>query len=296
MSEQRSEQSLTPTVMNDDESLPVPSGGVGMTGLARAEVDVQIETAKKYPRSLIAALKYATELATLNVETAEQMFYSLKRSGKDIEGPSVRLAEIIATAWGNLRYGAEILGADDAFVRARGYCFDLQTNTAFAGEVERRITDSKGRRYGDDMIGVTAMAAAAIAGRNAVFKIVPRVYVMQIYERAKLVARGSQATLATRRLTVLEKYAKRGITAEQIFAKLQIRGVEEITLDHIEKLVGLATAIHEGRTSIDKEFPAVAAVAESGKATAPAKGPVEKLNEAAKAAAGGVKREPGAEG
>jgi len=291
MSEQQT-QAMTVAVMDDDESLPVPAGGVGMTGLARAEVDVQIETAKRYPRSLKASLNYAMELATLDVETAEMCFYSFKRAGKDIEGPSVRLAEIIATAWGNLRYGAEILGADDTFVRARGYCFDLQTNTAYAGEVERRITDSKGRRYSDDMVGVTGMAASAIASRNAVFKIVPRVYVNRIYEKAKLTARGTEKTLASRRVTVLEKYAKRGVSAEQVFAKYGIRAIEELTLDHVEQLVGLATAIHEGRTTIDKEFPPIASAPAQTDAAAPTpqKSAIDQLNDVARKAAG--KSEP----
>src|ERR1700737_471171 len=291
MSEQQT-QAMTVAVMDDDESLPVPAGGVGMTGLARAEVDGQIETAKRYPRSLKASRNDAMELAKIDVETAEMCFYSFKRAGKDIEGPSVRLAEIIATAWGDLRYGAEILGADDTFVRARGYCFDLQTNTAYAGEVERRITDSKGRRYSDDMVGVTGMAASAIASRNAVFKIVPRVYVNRIYEKAKLTARGTEKTLASRRVTVLEKYAKRGVSAEQVFAKYGIRAIEELTLDHVEQLVGLAPGIHEGRTTIDKEFPPIASAPAQTDAAAPTpqKSAIDQLNDVARKAAG--KSEP----
>lgn len=277
-----------PEVMDEQESIPVPAGGVGMTGLARAEVDVQIETAKRYPRSIKAALDYALQLATLDVETAEACFYVLPRGGKTIEGPGVRLAEIIASAWGNLRYGAEILGADDVFVRARGYCFDLQTNTAYAGEVERRITDSKGRRYNDDMIGVTGMAASAVASRNAVFKIVPRVYVNRIYEAAKKVARGTDKTIAQRRQTLFEKYAKRGITPAQIYAKLEVKGEPDITIEHIEMLAGLATAIHDGLTTLDKEFPPIQANGGTEKAAPAAqqKSAVEKLNDLAKKAAG----------
>lgn len=289
-----------PEVMDEQESLPVPAAGVGMTGLARAEVDVQIETAKRYPRSIKAALDYALQLATLDVETAEACFYVLPRAGKTIEGPGVRLAEIIASAWGNLRYGAEILGADDIFVRARGYCFDLQTNTAYAGEVERRITDSKGRRYNDDMIGVTGMAACAVASRNAVFKIVPRVYVNRIYEAAKKVARGTDKTIAQRRQTLFEKYAKRGITPAQIYAKLDVKGELDITIEHIEVLAGLATAIHDGLTTMDKEFPPVQANGGTEKAAPAAqqKSAVEKLNDLAKKAAGKKDepaREPGAD-
>jgi predicted phage-related endonuclease len=100
-------------VLDENESLPVPTDSIGMTGIAaRAEIDVQIATAKPVPAQRQGVARLRAQLATLDVETAEQCFYVLPR-GKTVEGPSVRLAEILASAWGNLRYGAEILGADE---------------------------------------------------------------------------------------------------------------------------------------------------------------------------------------
>jgi hypothetical protein len=88
------------------------------------------------------------------------------------------------------------------------------------------------------MIGVTGMAACAIAGRNAVFKIVPRVYVNRIYERGEE-GRGRRPEDARAAAAdVIEKYAKRGVTPAQIFAKLGVKGLEDITLEHIELLSG----------------------------------------------------------
>src|SRR5690348_6841125 len=69
---------------------------VALSAVDRASIDMQIATAKQYPRSITAALREATELATLDEETAKTMLYALKRGGKVIPGPSVRLAEILA--------------------------------------------------------------------------------------------------------------------------------------------------------------------------------------------------------
>ena len=78
-----------------------------LQAINRAEVDIQIATAKQYPRDLSRVLNQIKTYATMDMETAEDCFYALRRGkGSDqqvIEGVSVRLAEIIASAWGNIR-------------------------------------------------------------------------------------------------------------------------------------------------------------------------------------------------
>src|SRR5690606_7715376 len=151
-------------------------------------VDVQISTAKRFPRSIKAFKDMAMAMATLDEETAESCFYALPRGGKTVEGPSARLAEIVASAWGNMRIEGRPIAEDDRFVTSRGTAWDLQTNVAFAFESRRRITDKQNRRYNDDMIGVTANAATSIALRNAVFKAVPSAFWRPIYLRCREVA------------------------------------------------------------------------------------------------------------
>jgi hypothetical protein len=221
----------------------------------RGEIDTQITTAKRFPRSITGFKKRAMELATLDEETAQSCFYALPRDGKSIEGPSARLAEIVAGSWGNLRSQANIVDEDDKFITARGVCWDLENNVAISVEVRRRITGKNGRRYNDDMIGTTANAACSIALRNAVFKVVPMAIVKPIYESAKRVAIGDATTLAARRDKALKHFASMGVRQEQIFAKLGRSGVEEITLDDLATLLGLSTAIKDGDTSIDEAFP-----------------------------------------
>src|SRR3954464_1853056 len=138
---------------------------------ADPEIGREIATAKRFPRSVTTFMRRAKEMATLTPEIAASCIYALPRKEngrqKNIEGPSARLAEICASAWGNLRAEGKVLGNDDQFVTARGTAWDVESNVAIAYEVKRRITTSKGDRYGADMIGVTGNAAASIALRNA---------------------------------------------------------------------------------------------------------------------------------
>ena len=121
-------------------------------------------------------------MATLTQETAAACLYVLPRKDRDgkpvqIVGPSVRLAEICASAWGNIDFGSRIGREEQAYVIAQGFAFDLQTNTRCTFEVRRRITTREGRRYSEDLIQQTVNAAQSIALRNAIFRVIPRALV-----------------------------------------------------------------------------------------------------------------------
>jgi hypothetical protein len=244
----------------------VEGGALG--ALNRAEIDVQITTAKRYPRSIVAFRRQALEMATLDEETAGSMFYTLPRSGKTIEGPSVRLAEVVGSAWGNLRYGARVLELGEKFLTAQGACFDLEKNIAIQVEVRRRITDKQGRRYNDDMLTVTANAACSIALRQAIFKVVPFAYVKGVYDEAKLVSIGKTLTMEQRRTRALEWFSKVGATEPKVLALLGRKGIEDITVEDLVSLQGLKTAIKDGDTTVDDAFREVSTPQAAGPAPA----------------------------
>jgi hypothetical protein len=222
--------------------------------IAKGEIDMQIATARRYPRSIKEFIDTATELATLDEQTAEECIYALPRDGKTIEGPSARFAEIIAYAWGNCRAGARTVGEDTQFVKSQGVYYDLEKNVGIQFEVSRRIVDKNNRRYKPDMIGTTANAAGSIALRNAVLKGIPKAFWKKPYERARAVVAGDFKTLANRRAEALKQFAVFGVTPEMIYALMNIKGVEDITLDHMVTLKGILTAIREGDTTPEQVF------------------------------------------
>jgi hypothetical protein len=222
--------------------------------ITRGEIDMQINTAKRFPRSLARFRKQALEMATVDVETAESCFYNLPR-GDGIEGPSIRLAEIVATSYGNLRIAGRIVDTGEKEITAQGVVHDLETNVAYSVEVKRSILDKYGKRYKQDMVVVTGNAAVSIAVRNAIFKVVPRSYIDPIYNAAKKVAVGDATTLASRRQRVIDYFATLDVTTDQLLTLLERNGVEEITLDDLTKLTGLKTAIKDGSTTVPQMFP-----------------------------------------
>lgn len=258
-----------------------------VSALNRAEVDIQIATAKQYPRHFPTVLNTIETYATMDTETAEDCFYALRRGNGNgdnaiIEGVSVRMAEIIAGAWGNLRVQTQIIGNDGKTITSRGVCHDLETNLAVSVEVKRRITDRQGRTYSEDMQVVTGNAASAIAFRNAVLKVVPKAITKNVLNRVKEVALGKAIDLETGRQNMTQMYAKIGVTKEMVLSYLGITSLEEIDKEKLFEMRSLFNAIKEGTTTAKEAFEAHTPEAKKA-ATEAEKDKADKSNKVAEA-------------
>jgi hypothetical protein len=222
--------------------------------ITKAEIDIQISTAKAYPRSLKMFIDRAMSIATISEEVAASCSYALPRGGKSLEGPTVRLAEIVCSSFGNIRAGARVIANDGKTITAQGYCHDLETNYSVQVEVKRKITDRFGKPYNEDMQVVTGNAACAVAYRNAVFKVVPSALVNEVYEKTKEVARGTAETLVKRREKAISYLHSLSVTDKQICEVLEIKKVDDIDLDKLDILRGMATLIKNGESTVKELF------------------------------------------
>lgn len=224
--------------------------------LSRAEVDQKIATARAYPRQVTKVIQNIMTLATLDEETAEECSYALPRGKKPIVGPSARFAEIVYQNWGNCIVGARVVHVDrvEKYVEAEGIYHDLETNASKTARVRRRIVDSQGRLYSDDMIIVTGNAACSIASRNAILSGVPKAVWRKAYDAAEKVVKGDVKTLAERRENIFKAFAAFGVKPEQIFASLGIAGEDDITLEHIPTLTGMRSALKSGEATVEEMF------------------------------------------
>jgi hypothetical protein len=221
----------------------------------RANIDMLIATAKRYPRDLQQVKRRMEAMACLDEETAESCNYHLERQGKVIEGPSVRMAEIAVACYQNIRCGGRVSSNDGKTVTGQGYCHDLENTTFVAWETPRRITDKNGRIYSEDMQVTTGNAAAAIAFRNAIFKVIPLSLIKPVAEKAKQIAVGDLKTLTQRRTRALKKFASIGVREDRVLAFLGRASADQIDITDVEKLFGIFTAIKEQSTTIEEQFP-----------------------------------------
>jgi hypothetical protein len=244
------------TIEPEERALEVSLGATA--AIAKSEVEAQLDAAHKYRRSPTRFLQEAVSLATITEDVAASCMYCLPREGKQIVGPSVRLAEIVASSYGNLHIAARVTEMDETSLTAQGGAWDLEKNLRVTIEVRRRITGKSGKRYGEDMINVTGMAAISIARRNAIFAVVPRAYIDRIFDQVRRVAVGDAKTLSTKRADLLGRLAKLGADQARVLQALGKSGVDDIDLTDMEKLIGWGTSIKDGMSTVDELFPAVA--------------------------------------
>ena len=224
--------------------------------LERANVDSQVSTAKQYPRNIRRSIDNSIVMATMDNETAQSCGYALPRGGKPITGPSVHLAKIIVSNWGNMRTEAKVVQITDKQIISRGTAWDLETNVASAFEVRRSIIDKKGNRFSDDMITVTGNAANSIAYRNAVFSVVPKAVVDKVYKAAQKCITGDLSDnekLLKRRTDAINYFNDEwGITEEEVVKLCGKQTVNQIKADEIALLLGMVQSLKDGDTTVDE--------------------------------------------
>jgi len=224
----------------------------------KVQIDTQIATAKKYPRNIEKFIAEAQTTIMSDVEIAASCGYKLKRHDKEgktvfIEGPSIRLAEIMLSAWGNIRIQSFVTEIGKK-IRAVANVIDLERNIAVSKEVIRRGTDKYGREFGDDMQIVTANAAQSIALRNAITTVVPKVFVNKLYQFSKQVAIGKKIDLMPKWQKYTEWFKLKGVSIDMIYDWFGVKSDQEITAEMVRDLVALKTAIEDGDTTIEEEF------------------------------------------
>lgn len=255
--------------LDNYEVLPVeaPLKQTNADWLEKANVDCQITTAKAYPRNIKRATDNSIVFATMNTEVADSCGYALSRGGKIISGPSVHLAKMIVSNWGNIRTEAKVVQITDTQVISRGSCWDLENNVASAFEVRRSIVGSKGVRYSDDMITVTGNAANSIAYRNAVFAVIPRPIVDKVYKEAQRMITGDlsdETKLIKRRTAIVDGFLNNYAITEDELIKLCCRqAINQIKAEEIALLIGMAQSLKDGDTTVDQLLKPIRSVADN---------------------------------
>lgn len=275
----------------------VDSSGSMVSQLVRAEIDLQISTAQQYPRSISKVNRSILSLVTVSQKSAEKCTYALPRGGKPITGPSIRLAEIVASQWGNCRIGARVVHVDrkEMFVEAEGIFHDLETNTATTSRVRRRISDKNGRLFKDDMILVTGNAACSIAKRNAILSGVPEAMWGEAYDTALRTMKGDAKTLPERKEAAMKAMAAFGMKPEDVWAVLGIHGDRDINLDHIVTIGGMHSALKNEETTVEELMNTIIVDVGAAKPAAKSKPAVKKKAESKPVTKAAEKPEPEAE-
>lgn len=220
-----------------------------------ATIDTQIMTARAFPRNLKQCMDQILDLATMDSEIAASCYYTIPRAGQKITGPSIRLAEICASFWGNMQAGSRIISNDGKAIVVEGWCWDLEKNLKICSEVTKSIRGRDGKVYSSDMQATTCAAASAIALRNAIFKIVPQVFIEKAYKRAMDIAvNGTGDPLEKRVKAVFERLENLGVKSFDVLKFYKKDASDQITKEELQEIIGIGTSIKDGYLKAEDAF------------------------------------------
>lgn len=185
-----------------------------------AEVQGMLFLARQFPRDQHASWLRIKE-ACSRKGLAEVAQYKLPRGDKPVTGPSIRLAEAVAGAWGNISYGTVELEQKATESTAMAFAWDLETNV----RVERIFTvkhqrdtksGAKDLTSGRDKYEIVANFGSR-RERACILKVIPRDVVDNaIKECEKTMRGGSKIPIVDRIRAMLEAFVEFSVTKEMI--------------------------------------------------------------------------------
>jgi hypothetical protein len=106
----------------------VSVSAAGETSKAIAEVQASMIIARQTPRDQIQAMDRILNACT-RPTLAEIAVYQYARGGQDVSGPSIRLAEAVAQAWGNMNFGVREIEQTKVASTVQAFAWDIESNT-----------------------------------------------------------------------------------------------------------------------------------------------------------------------
>src|SRR5262249_39819601 len=94
--------------------------------------------------------------------------------------------------------------------------------------------------------------ACSIALRNAILRGIPKPFWRKVYNEARRAIAGDIKTIDARRTAMVKAFELMGAKREMIFAKLNVKGVDDITADHLVTLRGIFNAIRDNEITAEK--------------------------------------------
>jgi hypothetical protein len=226
---------------------------------AIAEVQAKLMIAKAMPRDPVAAWEKVMKACALP-GMAEAAFYSYKRGGQEVTGPSIRLAEALASAWGNIDYGMRELSNKDGVTELEAYAWDLETNTL----TTQRFTvqhkrDTKGGGYAlTDQRDIYELGAnmGARRMRARILAVLPADIVKAAEEKCRqTLAGGGGVPIEERVKKMLTAFGTHGISQKHIEARLG-KKLADVLPDDLVLLIGIHNSIKDGNVTASEAFEA----------------------------------------
>ena len=188
---------------------------------------------------------------------ASKALYQYARGGSEVSGLSIRAAEAMAMAWGNMDFGLRELEQKQGESTVEAYAWDLETNVrrAVTFRVPHYRDTRQGRKRLEDSRDIYELVAnqGARRVRACILAVLPR----DIQEAVETqVAETMKATFEITPESLkawLEAFGRLGVTKAMLEARIQ-RRFDSITPAQMMGLANIYNAIKDGIARVEDFF------------------------------------------
>lgn len=221
------------------------------------EVQAMMTIAKRFPRDEKAALDRIINACTRK-GLADSACYQYSRGGTDITGPSIRLAEAIAQAWGNLQFGVRELEQRNGESTVEAFAWDLETNTRQVKtfQVKHERHTKMGAKALTDPRDIYELVAnqGARRVRACILGVVPGDVVDEAVKQCDVTLNATAEVTPESIKKLVDVFAGFKVTKEQIEARIQ-RHIDAITPAQIVALRKIYNSLKDGMSKPEDWFP-----------------------------------------
>lgn len=222
------------------------------------EVKGQIFMARQFPRNVFQSEQRILD-ACKRKSLAATAIYSYPRGKQRVEGPSIRLAEVLAQNWGNIAFGVKELEQRNGESIAMAYAWDLETNVrqekVFAVPHSRKA-QGKIKKLDDprDIYELVANNGARRL-RSCILGIIPGDVVEKAIEECnRTLTGGNKSPLKDRISQALNGFKEQyRVTQEQIEERFGYN-VDAFTERDFLDLIKIFTSLKDGMSKVDDWF------------------------------------------
>lgn len=213
-----------------------------------AEVQAAMVIAKRFPRDQIEATDRILAACT-RPTLAEGALYSYSRGGSEISGPSIRLAEACAQAWGNVQFGIRELEQSNGSSTVEAFAWDIETNTRQVKvfQVEHKRHTRKGSYKLEDPRDIYELIAnnGARRLRACILGVIPGDVIEAAVKQCEETLTANADTSPEGIKKLVDAFAGFGVTQEQIEKRIQ-RRMESIRPAQVMQLRKVYTSLKDG--------------------------------------------------
>lgn len=236
---------------------------------AVAEALGKIQVAKQFPRSASSAFQQVMD-SCKRLSLARAAIYAYPRAGQTISGPSIRLAEELARAVGNIEFGIRELSQREGESEMQSFAWDLETNVisvkTFTVKHERHTKTGVTKLVDPrDIYELTANQGGRRL-RACILAVIPPDLVEEALEQCKKTLAGDTSKpLADRIKAMISSFAPYGVTTAHIEQKMGVK-VDSLMVDQLTDLVSIYNSLKDGMSKPSDWFNVAAVQASASTA------------------------------